>query len=69
MRIAKLKANPFSDEGGLMTEWHHFPCIFETWARARVKTFFKVTKYVSMCYKKYCKGLSLHVILTTYTLL
>ena len=36
VRIAKLKTNPFSDDGGLMTDWHHPKCVFETFARARV---------------------------------
>ncbi|XP_063690820.1 DNA ligase 3-like [Bolinopsis microptera] len=38
VRIAKLKTNPFSDDGGLMTDWHHPKCVFETFARARATT-------------------------------
>ena len=41
VRIAKLKTNPFSDDGGLMTDWHHPECVFETFARARVGMYYK----------------------------
>lgn len=39
LRIAKLKTNPFSDDGGVMTDWHHPKCVFETFAKARVGRF------------------------------
>ena len=36
LRIAKLQTSPFSDDGGLMANWHHPKCVFETFAKARV---------------------------------
>lgn len=29
-RIAKIVANPFSEDGGDMKQWYHINCIFET---------------------------------------
>lgn len=34
-RIGKLVPNPFSDEGKMMKQWHHVPCIFDSLSRAR----------------------------------
>ena len=48
VRIAKLKTNPFSDDGGLTTDWHHPKCVFETFARARVGMCFR---YISHRFK------------------
>ncbi|XP_077998506.1 DNA ligase 3-like [Glandiceps talaboti] len=37
-RIAKIVANPFSDDGGDMKQYFHIGCMFETLARARATT-------------------------------
>ncbi|XP_072174612.1 DNA ligase 3-like, partial [Diadema setosum] len=37
-RIAKLTANPFSDDGGMMKNYFHIHCMFESFARARATT-------------------------------
>jgi DNA ligase-3 len=37
-RIGKVVTNPFSDDGGLMKQWHHVKCIFELLSRARATT-------------------------------
>ncbi|XP_041479664.1 DNA ligase 3-like [Lytechinus variegatus] len=37
-RIAKLTANPFSDDGGMMKNYFHINCMFETFVRARATT-------------------------------
>ncbi|XP_014663885.1 PREDICTED: DNA ligase 3-like [Priapulus caudatus] len=37
-RIAKVVANPFSEEGGDMKLWHHVSCMFETFIKARATT-------------------------------
>ena len=37
VRIAKITANPFNDEGE-MKNYHHPVCIFETFAKARSTT-------------------------------
>ena len=38
LRIGKVVANPFSDDGGDMKLWYHPNCIFETFLRARATT-------------------------------
>ncbi|EDO37995.1 predicted protein [Nematostella vectensis] len=37
-RIAKLAPNPFSEDGGLMKQWYHVKCIFDSFSRARATT-------------------------------
>ena len=37
-RIGKLVSNPFSEDGGMMKQWFHVPCIFDTLSRARATT-------------------------------
>ena len=37
-RIGKLIANPFSDDGKMMKQWYHVPCIFDSLTRARATT-------------------------------
>ncbi|XP_033641965.1 DNA ligase 3-like [Asterias rubens] len=37
-RIAKLVANPFSEDGGDMKQYHHVKCMFEALQRARPST-------------------------------
>ena len=37
-RIAKLVANPFSEDGGDMKQYHHVKCMFEVLERARPST-------------------------------
>lgn len=37
-RIAKLSTNPFSDDGGMMKNYFHINCVFETFIRARATT-------------------------------
>ncbi|XP_076451969.1 DNA ligase 3-like [Babylonia areolata] len=38
LRIGKVVANPFGDDGGDMKQWFHPSCIFETFLRARATT-------------------------------
>ncbi|KAK7476103.1 hypothetical protein BaRGS_00032657 [Batillaria attramentaria] len=38
LRIGKVVANPFGDDGGDMKQWFHPACIFETFLRARATT-------------------------------
>jgi hypothetical protein len=38
LRIGKVVANPFGDDGGDMKQWFHPSCIFETFVRARATT-------------------------------
>lgn len=37
-RIGKLVSNPFSEDGGMMKQWYHVPCIFDALSRARATT-------------------------------
>ena len=37
-RIGKLVSNPFSEDGGMMKQWYHVPCIFDALTRARATT-------------------------------
>lgn len=37
-RIGKLVSNPFSEDGGMMKQWYHVRCIFESLSRARATT-------------------------------
>ena len=37
-RIGKLVSNPFSEDGGMMKQWYHVPCIFDSLTRARATT-------------------------------
>ena len=37
-RIGKLVSNPFSEDGGMMKQWYHVPCIFDSLSRARATT-------------------------------
>ena len=37
-RIGKLVSNPFGEDGGMMKQWYHVPCIFDTLSRARATT-------------------------------
>ncbi|XP_022799569.1 DNA ligase 3-like isoform X2 [Stylophora pistillata] len=37
-RIGKLVSNPFSEDGGMMKQWYHVSCIFDTLSRARATT-------------------------------
>ncbi|KAM7435288.1 DNA ligase 3 [Porites harrisoni] len=37
-RIGKLVSNPFSEDGGIMKQWYHVRCIFESLSRARATT-------------------------------
>ena len=37
-RIGKLITNPFSEDGGMMKQWYHVACIFESLSRARATT-------------------------------
>lgn len=37
-RIGKLISNPFSEDGGIMKQWYHVRCIFESLSRARATT-------------------------------
>ncbi|KAK3880469.1 hypothetical protein Pcinc_015071 [Petrolisthes cinctipes] len=38
IRIGKLVSNHFSDSGGMMKQWYHVDCLFETFKRARATT-------------------------------
>lgn len=38
LRIGKVVANPFGDDGGDMKQWYHPACMFETLQRARATT-------------------------------
>ena len=39
IRIAKLTANPFNDDpDAVLKNWHHVPCIFDIFSRARATT-------------------------------
>lgn len=38
LRIAKVVANPFSEDAGDMKQWYHPACMFETFVRARATT-------------------------------
>jgi len=33
-----MVTNPFGDDGGLMKQWYHVRCIFDSFSRARVTT-------------------------------
>ena len=37
-RIGKLVSNPFSEDGGMMKQWYHVRCIFDSLSRARATT-------------------------------
>lgn len=37
-RIGKVVSNPFSEDGGLMKQWYHIRCIFDSLSRARSTT-------------------------------
>ena len=37
-RIGKLVSNPFSEDGGMMKQWYHVPCMFDALSRARATT-------------------------------
>ena len=60
VRIAKITANPFSDEGD-MKNYHHPACIFQTFVKARPSTkiievggYFETSVFIRSRTPKYC---------------